>query len=327
MPELNMVKALNLALHQNMEADDRVIVCGQDVGQDEGVFRVTEGLLARFGPQRVLDSPLAEAGIIGTSVGMALYGLRPVAEIQFSGFMYQGFHQIEQHMARFRNRTRGRFTVPMVLRAPYGGGIRAVEHHSESKEAFWAHIPGLKVVVPSGPRVARALLHAAINDPDPVIFYEPKALYRAFREEVPDEPESLEIGKARVVRPGGDLTLVSYGAAMRATLEAADDLQELHGASAEVLDLLSVKPLDHETLVASVQKTGRAVVIHEGNRTCGIAAEIIARLNERAFDYLEAPVRRITGYDIHFPYFSCEQIYLPDADRIVKVALEVMEYQ
>lgn len=326
MAEMHMVKALNLALHESMEADDRVIVCGQDVGVDEGVFRVTEKLLERFGPSRVLDSPLAEAGIIGTSIGMALYGLRPVAEIQFSGFIYQGFHQIEQHMARFRNRTRGRFSVPMVLRAPYGGGIRAVEHHSESKEAYWAHTPGLKVVIPSGPRCARALLRAAILDPDPVIFYEPKAVYRAFREEVPDQPETMEIGKARVLRPGRHITLISYGAAMRATLEAAEDLADQHDCEAEVIDLLTIKPMDAATLAASVQKTGRAVVINEGNRTCGVAAEIIARLNEKAFAYLEAPIKRITSYDIHFPYFSCEQVYLPDADRIVRAALEVLEY-
>lgn len=326
MPELTMVKALNLALHQNMAADDRVLVCGQDVGKDEGVFRVTEGLLAKFGTGRVLDSPLAEAGIIGTSIGMALYGLRPVAEIQFSGFMYQGFHQIEQHMARFRNRTRGRFTVPMVLRAPYGGGIRAVEHHSESKEAFWAHIPGLKVVLPSGPRNARALLHAAINDPDPVIFYEPKALYRAFKEEVPEEPESMELGQASVVRQGADITLISYGAMMRPTLEAAEDLADLHSVDAEVIDLLTVSPMDTETLVQSVTKTGRAVVVSEGNRTCGVASEVIARLNEEAFSYLEAPVQRITSYDIHFPYFACEQIYLPDADRITSAAQQVLTY-
>jgi pyruvate dehydrogenase E1 component beta subunit len=326
MAEMHMVKALNLALHECMAADDRVLICGQDVGVDEGVFRVTEKLLERFGPQRVLDSPLAEAGIIGTSIGMALYGLRPVAEIQFSGFIYQGFHQIEQHMARFRNRTRGRYSVPMVLRAPYGGGIRAVEHHSESKEAYWAHTPGLKVVVPSGPRCARALLRAAILDPDPVVFYEPKAVYRAFREEVPDEPETMEIGKAHLARAGQDITLISYGATMRATLEAAEDLADLHQVSAEVIDLLTVKPMDDAALAASVQKTGRAVVINEGNRTCGVAAEVIARLNEKAFAYLEAPVRRITSYDIHFPYFSCEQVYLPDAERIVRAALEVLEY-
>ncbi len=326
MPELTMVKALNLALHQCMQDDELVVVCGEDVGQDEGVFRVTEGLLDKFGSDRVLDSPLAEAGIIGTSIGMALYGLKPVTEIQFSGFIYQGFHQIEQHMARFRNRTRGRYTVPMVLRAPYGGGIRAVEHHSESKEAFWAHIPGLKVVIPSGPRNARALLAAAINDPDPVVFYEPKAVYRAFREEVPEAPEQMTIGKSEVVRPGEHITLISYGASMRATLEAAEDLADLHDINAEVVDLLTISPMDDATLVASVEKTGRAVIINEGNRTCGVAAEIIARLNEKAFGYLEAPIKRVTSFDIHFPYFACEQIYLPDADRIIKAVQDTMNY-
>lgn len=326
MPELTMVKALNLALHQCMQADDHVIVCGEDVGQDEGVFRVTEGLLDKYGSDRVLDSPLAEAGIIGTSIGMALYGLKPVAEIQFSGFIYQGFHQIEQHMARFRNRTRGRYTVPMVLRAPYGGGIRAVEHHSESKEAFWAHIPGLKVVIPSGPRNARALLAAAINDPDPVVFYEPKAVYRAFREEVPEAPEQMVIGKSEVIRPGEHITLISYGASMRATLEAAEDLADLHDINAEVVDLLTISPMDDATICASVEKTGRAVIINEGNRTCGVAAEVIARLNEKAFGYLEAPIKRVTSFDIHFPYFACEQIYLPDADRIIKAVQDTMNY-
>jgi pyruvate dehydrogenase E1 component beta subunit len=229
-------------------------------------------------------------------------------------------------MARFRNRTRGRFSVPLVLRAPYGGGIRAVEHHSESKEAVWAHIPGLKVVLPSGPRNARALLHAAIADPDPVIFYEPKAVYRAFKEEVPQEPETVAIGKAAVVRTGDDITLISYGACMRATLEAADDLADLHDVHAEVIDLQTVKPLDDATLCSSLEKTGRAVVISEGHRTCGVAAEVMARLNEKAFQFLEAPICRVTSADIHFPYFACEQVYLPDAERVAAAALQVLEY-
>jgi pyruvate dehydrogenase E1 component beta subunit len=257
---------------------------------------------------------------------MALYGLRPVAEIQFSGFTVQAFDQIEQNMARYRNRSRGRYPVSMVLRAPYGGGIRAVEHHSESRESWWAHTPGLKVVIPSGPRTAHALLHAAIDDPDPVIFYEPKAVYRAFREEVEDDPEPLEIGRARVVRAGTDVTLVAYGAMMRPLLEAVDDLVERHGADPEVIDLLSISPMDTETLAASVAKTGRCVIVHEGPRTCGVAAEIIARLSERVFDRLLAPVRRVTGYDIHFPYFQCEEHYLPDGDTIVEAVQETLAY-
>ncbi len=326
MPKMNMARALNLALKQNLASDPTVVVMGEDVGVDGGVFRITKGLLEEFGPKRVMDSPLAEAGIIGTAVGMAAAGLKPVAEIQFSGFTYQAFHQIEQNMARLHNRSRGRYKVQMVMRAPYGGGIRAVEHHSESREAYWAHTPGLKVVIPSGPRLARSLLHAAIHDPDPVIFYEPKAIYRAFKEEVPEEPEAFEIGKARVVRVGSDITLIAYGAMIRPTLEAADDLEETHGIRAEVIDLISIWPMDTETLAASVSKTGRAVVVHEGPRSCGIGAEVVARINESAFAHLEAPVARVTGYDIHFPFFQVERFYLPDSEAVVESALEAVNY-
>lgn len=321
-----MVESLNLALGESMAADDRVCVMGEDVGVNGGVFRVTKGLLDRFGPERVIDTPLAENAIIGTAVGMAVYGLKPVAEIQFSGFTMQAFDQIEQNMARYRNRTRHRYPISMVMRAPYGGGIRAVEHHSESREAYWAHTPGLKVVIPSGPRNARALLAAAIADPDPVIFYEPKAVYRAFREEVSEEPEVMAIGKAQVVRQGSDLTLIGYGAMMRPVLEAADDLVEEHGVDVEVIDLLSIKPMDTMALVESVSRTGRCVIVHEGPRTCGIAAEIIARLNEHAFEYLLAPIKRVTGFDIHFPFFQVEKHYLPDSDSIVAAVKESMEW-
>ncbi len=326
MPQLTMVEALNRALDYKMASDDRICLMGEDIGVNGGVFRVTRGLLDKYGPNRVLDMPLAECGIIGTAVGMAIYGLRPVAEIQFSGFTVQAFDQIEQNMARYRNRTRGRYPISMVMRAPYGGGIRAVEHHSESREAYWAHTPGLKVVIPSGPRNAHALLSAAIDDPDPVVFYEPKSVYRAFREEVPDQPDPIEIGRSQVVRDGGDLTLVAYGAMMRRTLEAADDLTEQHGVESEIIDLLSISPMDTETLVTSVTKTGRCVIVHEGPRTCGVAAEIIARLNEHAFDRLLAPPKRVTGFDIHFPYFQCEEHYLPDAGSIVAAALETLRY-
>ena len=327
MPQLNMVEALNLALDQNLAEDDRVCVLGEDVGVDGGVFRVTKGLLEKYGAKRVIDTPLAECAIIGTAVGMAIYGLRPVAEIQFSGFTMQAFDQIEQNMARFRHRSRGRFPTSMVLRSPYGGGIRAVEHHSESREAYWAHTPGLKVVIPSGPRTARALLHAAIADPDPVVFYEPKAVYRAFKEEVPESSETLPIGEARVAREGSDITVIAYGAMMRPTLEAADDLKELEGVEAEVIDLLSISPMDTDTLVESVTKTGRCVIVHEGPRTCGVAAEIMARLSEGAFDHLLAPIRRVTGYDIHFPHFQCEEHYLPDPDTIIEAVKETLAYE
>lgn len=326
MPQLTMVEALNLALDEAMRDDDRVVLMGEDIAINGGVFRVTKGLLDRFGPERVIDTPLAENAIVGTAVGMAVYGLKPVAEIQFSGFTMQAFDQIEQNMARYRNRTRHRYPISMVMRAPYGGGIRAVEHHSESREAYWAHTPGLKVVIPSGPRNARALLAAAIADPDPVIFYEPKAVYRAFREEVSEEPEVMEIGKAHVVRLGGDLTLIGYGAMMRPVLEAADDLVEEHGVDVEVIDLLSIKPMDTPALVESVSKTGRCVIVHEGPRTCGVAAEIIARLNEHAFEYLLAPIRRVTGFDIHFPFFQVEKHYLPDSDSIVAAVKETMSW-
>ncbi len=326
MSERTMVESLNLALDQAMQEDTRVCVMGEDVGVNGGVFRVTKGLIDKYGEDRVFDTPLAENAIVGTAVGMAVYGLRPVAEIQFSGFTMQAFDQIEQNMARYRNRTRGRFPISMVLRTPYGGGIRAVEHHSESREAYWAHTPGLKVVIPSGPRNARALLAESIRDPDPVVFYEPKAVYRAFREEVPDEPETMPIGKAAIVRPGEDLTLIGYGAMMRPVREAADDLAEIHGIDVEVIDLLTISPMDTQTLVTSVSRTGRCVVVHEGPRTCGIAAEIIARLNEHAFEYLVAPVRRVTGYDTHFPYFQVEQHYLPDPDTITEAVRETLAY-
>jgi len=325
MAKLTMVQAINLALAQEMEKDGRVLVLGEDVGLDGGVFRVTEGLIQRFGPQRVLDTPLAEAGIVGMAIGMAIYGLRPVAEIQFSGFIYQAFHQIENHMARMRWRSQGRFTVPMVLRAPYGGGVRALEHHSESREAYWAHTPGLKVVIPSGPANARALLVAAIRDPDPVIFYEGKAIYRAFREEVPEEEQVLDIGKAQVVRAGTDVTLISYGAMMRPTLAAADTLARDHGINAEVIDLLTLMPLDEEPIAASVQKTGKAAIVHEAPASYGAGAEIAARIMQKAFFYLEKPIERIAGFDVVIPLFSRENAYLPSAGRIVRRVRQMVE--
>ena len=319
-----MVKALNLALHEGLGEDENALMMGEDVGRDEGVFRVTEGLLDRFGENRVIDTPLAEGAIVGTAVGMALYGMSPICEMQFSGFAYQAYHQIEGHVSRYRNRTRGRFNMPIVVRMPYGGGIRAIEHHNESREALYAHNPGLKMVICSGPRNARALLLESIRHRDPVIFFEPKAVYRAFKEEVPDEPETMPIGKAVVVRTGEDITLFSYGAMMRPTLEAADDLADQDGVSAEVVDLLTVSPMDTETLSRSVRKTGRAVVIHEGPRTCGVGAEVVARLVDTCFFSLEAPIRRITGYDVQFPYFARERMFLPGPDRIKHAAREVL---
>ncbi|MBW2411006.1 MAG: alpha-ketoacid dehydrogenase subunit beta [Deltaproteobacteria bacterium] len=324
MAKMTMVQALNLALRQEMEIDDSVVVLGEDVGVDGGVFRVTDGLIDQFGDERVLDTPLAESGIVGMSVGMAAYGLKPVCEIQFSGFSYQNFHQVENHAARLRWRSQGRYHVPMVLRTPYGGGVRALEHHSESREAYWAHTPGLKMVIPSGPRNARALLVSAIRDPDPVIFYESKALYRAFREEVPEEEESMSLGTPQRVREGRDLTMISYGAMLRPTLEAAVKLKEKDGVEAEVIDVLTISPLNEALFVESVTKTGRAMVIHEAPRSFGPGAEIVTRLMEKAFYYLEAPIERVTGYDIVIPLFSREKAYLPSVARILRRARKAL---
>lgn len=326
MAMMNLVSALNRALDESLRLDDTVILLGQDIGKDEGVFRVTAELLKKYGDKRVLDTPLAEGAIIGGAVGLALYGFKPVVEMQFSGFAYQGFHQVEQHVSRFRNRTRGHYGIPMVIRMPYGGGIRAVEHHSESREAIYAHTPGIKMVIPSTPRNARALLLASIRDPDPVIFFEPKAVYRAFKEEVPDEPETMPLGRAKVVCEGSDLSIFSYGAMMRPVLETASDLKESDGVSVEVVDLLTVSPLDTETIRKSIEKTGRAVVVHEGPRTCGIGAEVVARIVENSLMHLEAPVRRLTGYDVQFPYFARERAFLPSAERIAHAAREVLAF-
>ena len=324
MAKLTMVEALNLALKQEMGQDDTIIVLGEDVGMDGGVFRVTDGLIDIYGSERVIDTPLAEAGIVGFSVGMAINGLKPVAEMQFSGFSYLAMHQIETHVARYRWRTRSGSPLSLVLRMPYGAGIRALEHHSESREAYYAHTPGLKVVIPSSPRNARALMVSAIRDPDPVIFYEPKAIYRAFREEVPEQEEVKEIGKAEIVREGKDLTMISYGAMLRPTMEAAEELKTSDGVEAEVIDLLTISPMDHETFTQSVNKTGRVVVINEAPRSFGPAAEVVSRIIEKSFWHLEAPVRRVTGFDTIVPLFAYEKAYLPGVKRILQAARETL---
>lgn len=324
MAKMTMVQALNLALRQEMEKDHNVVLLGQDIGPDGGVFRVTDKLIDIFGKERVVDTPLAESAIIGMAVGMGIHGLRPVCEIQFSGFSYQNFHQLENHAARMRWRTQGRLTVPMVMRAPYGGGVRALEHHSESREAYWAHTPGLKTVIPSGPRNARALLVAAIRDPDPVIFYESKALYRAFREEVPEEEEIIKIGSSRFERIGDDITIIAYGAMLQSVVEAADELLK-DGISAEIIDLLTISPLDDSLMIESIKKTGCAVVVHEAPRSFGPGAEIVSRLMEKAFYYLETPIQRVTGYDIIIPYFSRENDYLPNVRRIIQASKAALE--
>ncbi|MBI5865116.1 MAG: alpha-ketoacid dehydrogenase subunit beta [Planctomycetes bacterium] len=326
MAQLTMVKALNLALTEVMRENPNVMMMGQDVGIDEGVFRVTEGLLKEFGEDRVVDTPLAEAGIVGSAVGLCMKGFLPVCEMQFDGFSYQAFHQVEGHVRRLRNRTRGRFTCPMVIRMPYGGGIRAIEHHSEAPEATYAHLAGLKVVLPSGPRNARALLRAAILDPDPVVVLEPKAIYRAFREEVPDAPETMPIGKGVIARPGKDVTIITYAAMVRTVLEAAEELAEEHGVDAEVVDLLSVAPIDNDLINASVRKTGRAVVVHESYRHCGVGGEIVARIVEDSLMYLEAPIKRVTGYDTIIPFFANEQNWLPSSAKVVSAALETVRF-
>jgi pyruvate dehydrogenase E1 component beta subunit len=326
MPKLTMVQAINLGLHQEMAKDDAVVVLGEDVGRDGGVFRVTEGLFDKFGPQRVIDTPLAEAGILGTSIGMAIAGLRPVCEMQFDGFSYLMLAQLEGHAGRYRSRTQGQHSVPLVVRMPYGGGVRALEHHSEAREASYAHFPGVKVVIPSGPRNARALIVAAIRDPDAVVFLEPKRSYRAFREEVPEDEEVLEIGKAQLMREGDDLTVITWGAMLRPTLAALEDLGQRRHAGIELIDLLTISPMDVETIAASVRKTGRCVVVAEHPRSFGVASEVVAHINDRALMWLEAPIRRITGYDVVTPYFGREQSYIPSAGRIRRAIEETLDF-
>jgi pyruvate dehydrogenase E1 component beta subunit len=322
---LTVVQAVRDGLYSEMREDDDVLVLGQDVGKNGGVFRATEGLYDEFGGDRVVDTPLAESGIVGAAVGMAAMGLRPVPEIQFSGFMYPGFDQIVSHMARFRARSRGRFSLPMTLRAPYGGGIRAPEHHSESKEAFYAHEAGLKVAIPSTPYDAKGLLAASIRDPDPVIFLEPKLIYRAFRDEVPQEPYTVPLGEAATRREGDDVAVFTYGAMTRPTLEAAESLAE-EGIECEVVDLRTVSPLDREAIVDAFERTGRAVVVHEAPKTGGLAGEITAIIQEEALLYQEAPVKRVTGFDVPYPLYALEDYYLPTAARIEDGILEAVEF-
>lgn len=323
--ELNLVQAVNEALDQAMAKDPRVMILGEDVGKNGGVFRATEGLWQKYGESRVVDTPLAEIGIMGGAIGLAINGLRPVAEIQFDGFLPAVLDQVVCHLGRLRSRTRGRLTVPLVLRAPHGGLIHAPEHHSESPEAYFCHTPGIKVVIPSTPYDAKGLLLAAIEDPDPVVFFEPKRLYRAARGEVPSVPYTVPIGKARLAREGSDLTLISWGAMVRTCLEAAAAL-EAEGRSLEVLDVRTLTPLDLESVLASVEKTGRAVIAHEAPNTGSWAAEISALISERALLKLQAPVRRVGGWDIRMPLFRLETHYIPDADRVAAAARETLAF-
>jgi pyruvate/2-oxoglutarate/acetoin dehydrogenase E1 component len=324
MPKLDLVGAINLALAQEMEADPRIVVLGEDVGVNGGVFRVTDGLQKRFGAERVVDTPLSESGIIGTSIGLAMAGMRPVPEIQFEGFMGPAYDQLVNQAARCRSRTRGAFTCPMTVRVPIGGSIHAPELHSDSPEAVYAHTPGLKVVMPSRPYDAKGLLASAIRDPDPVIFFEPKRVYRSIKEEVPEEPYTIPIGKAQVVNEGKDITMIAWGAMVSVCLQAIDQMPE--EVSVELIDLRTIYPVDVETIARSVSKTGRAVVVHEAPRTSGFAAEISSLIQENCFLYLEAPVQRVTGFDTAMPYYKLEKQYLPDADRISAAVRDCLAY-
>jgi len=324
MAEVTLVEAVNMAMARALMDDPDVVIFGEDVGHNGGVFRATDGLQAKFGHARVMDTPLAETVIAGMAIGMAAQGLKPVAEIQFMGFIYSAVDQIINNAARMRNRTRGRLHVPMVLRAPFGGGIHAPEHHSESTEAMFAHMPGLRVVIPSSPARAYGLLLAAIRDPDPVLFLEPKRVYRMVKQEVPDDGQALPLDVCFQLRDGSDVTLVSWGAMMHETLQAADQLAE-QGISADVIDVATIKPLDMETILESVAKTGRCVIVHEAARSGGWGAEIAANLAEQGLMSLFAPVQRVTGYDTIMPYFRLENYYMPSVDQILTAVHKTLE--
>ena len=322
---MTMVQAINRTLAQEMERDDRIIILGEDVGRDGGVFRATDGLFDAFGPERVIDTPLAESAIIGASIGMTALGLRPVPEIQFMGFIYPAFNQIVSHVARLRNRTRGRFTVPLTIRTPYGAGVKALEHHSESTEALFCQVPGLTVVVPSSPYDAKGLLAASIRSEDPVIFLEPTKLYRAEKQEVPEEPYELPLRQAAVVREGKDLTVVAWGAMIPVARKAAE-AAAADGVEIEIIDLRTLCPMDRDTIVASVKRTGRAMVVHEAPKTCGLGAEIAATIGERALLSLNGPVLRVTGHDITVPLPKSEDHYYPGPERVLRAVRQLMEY-
>lgn len=324
MTQLNLVESINAALSHEMSRDDRVLLLGEDIGANGGVFRATNGLQARFGRGRVIDTPLAEGGIAGVAIGMAAMGLLPVAEIQFTGFIYPTIDQMINHASRLRNRTRGRLTCPMVLRSPYGAGIHAPEHHSESPEALFAHMPGLRVVIPSSPARAYGLLLAAMRDPDPVVYLEPTRLYRLFKQEVEDDGEALPLDTCFLCREGKDATIVAWGAMIPEAMSAAEAL-EAQGVDVEVIDVATIKPLDMETILRSVEKTGRCVIVHEAPRTAGFGAEIAAEIAERALYSLQAPVRRVTAYDVVVPLSRLEKQYIPSVERIVDSVRGLME--
>ncbi|MCD6047458.1 MAG: pdhB [Gammaproteobacteria bacterium] len=325
MAQITLIEAVTQALAYELNQDPDVVLLGEDIGVNGGVFRATNGLQVRFGKQRVIDTPLAESMIAGLSIGMASQGLKPVAEFQFMGFTYPALDQIINHAVRLRNRTRGRLTCPVVFRTPYGAGIHAPEHHSESTEAIYAHTPGIRVVVPSSPARAYGLLLAAIRDPDPVIYLEPSRIYRLVKQEVPDNGQALPLDRCFVLKEGKDLTLISWGAMMTETLAVARELEQ-SGISAEVIDVATIKPLDMETILDSVEKTGRVVIVHEAAQTCGVGAEIAAQLAEKALLFLKAPIKRVAGYDVTVPYLRLEQQYLPSPARIHAAVTEVLSY-
>ena len=320
-----LLEAIRDALHSELDVDERVVLLGEDIGREGGVFRVTEGLQACYGRARVMDAPIAESGIVGMAVGMAIAGLRPVPEIQFMGFLYPALDQLINHVGRMRNRSRGRFTCPLVVRVPYGGGIHPPEHHSESTEAMLVHTPGLQVVVPATPYDAKGLLISAIRSEDPVIFLEPKRIYRAVRQEIPEEPYTVPIGEARLAREGSDVTVIAWGSMMHTVLQAAESLAA-DGISPEILDLRTLSPMDVPAIIASVEKTGRAVVVHEAARTAGLGAEIVAQINEKALLSLEAPVERVSGFDTVFPLPQLEKYYLPTPEIIETAVHRVLAF-
>ncbi|MNK43281.1 2-oxoisovalerate dehydrogenase subunit beta [compost metagenome] len=324
MPTMNIIQAVNDALQIQMRQDDRVVVLGEDVGKFGGVFRATSGLQKEFGVERVIDTPLAETGIIATAIGMAINGLRPVAEIQFADYMYPAFDQIVNEMAKFRYRSGGQYTCPVVVRTPYGGGIKGGHYHSQSNEAYWAHTSGLKVVIPATPEDAKGLLLASMRQDDPVIFMEPKRMYRAGRGEVPTGDYTIELGKAKIVRPGSQVTVIAYGSMTYTALEAAAKAEAM-GMDPEVIDLRSIVPLDIDTIIKSVEKTGRVVIVQEAPKTGGFAAEIMALINEKALMSLEAPMVRVTGWDTPFPY-TLDLEYLPSAERVVEAMQKVINF-
>ncbi len=315
MAKMNIVQAVNSALREEMERDERVLVLGEDVGKNGGVFRCTEGLYDQFGPDRVIDTPLAESGIIGAAIGMALYGLRPVPEIQFLDFIYPGFDQIVSEAAKFRYRSGGEYPVPITIRTPYGGGIKGGHYHSQSTEAYFAHTPGLKVVIPSDPHDTKGLLLSSIRDPDPVLFMEPKKSYFSVRGEVPEGEYTVPLGEAKVLREGEDVSLFAYGAMIPVCQKAAEQAEEV-GIETDIVDLRTLMPLDVDAVLNSVKKTGRAVIVYEATKTCGYGAEIAALMAEKAIEYLEAPIIRVAGLDTPFPY-ALEDLYLPDAERVL----------